>query len=54
MGKHMMHYETLLKVTEAISMSKDPEDVVVTTVEACKNRVKGQGRRPVSDQQKKP
>ncbi|HSM90083.1 MAG TPA: GAF domain-containing protein [Desulfobacterales bacterium] len=43
MGKHMMHYETLLKVTEAISMSKDPEDVVVTTVEALKTALKAKG-----------
>jgi signal transduction protein with GAF and PtsI domain len=38
-----MHYETLLKVTEAISMSKDPEDVVVTTVEAVKTALKAKG-----------
>ena len=43
MGKHMMHYETLLKVTEAISMSKDPQDVVVTTVEALKTALKTKG-----------
>jgi GAF domain-containing protein len=43
MEKHMMHYETLLKVTEAISMSKDPEDVVVTTVEAVKTALKAKG-----------
>ena len=43
MGKHMMHYETLLKVTEAISMSKDPEDVVVTTVEALKTALRAKG-----------
>jgi len=40
MEKHSMHYGTLLKVTEAISMSKDPEDVVVTTVEAVKTALK--------------
>jgi GAF domain-containing protein len=38
-----MHYQTLLKVTEAISMSKDPEDVVVTTVEAVKTALKAKG-----------
>ncbi len=43
MGKHSMHYETLLKVTEAISMSKDPEDVVVVTVEALKTALKAKG-----------
>lgn len=40
MGTHRIHYETLLKVTEAISMSKDPEEVVVTTVEAVKTALK--------------
>jgi GAF domain-containing protein len=43
MGTHTMHYETLLKVTEAISMSKDPEDVMVTTVEAVKTALKAKG-----------
>ena len=38
-----MHYENLLKVTQAISMSKDPEDVVVTTVEAVKTALKAKG-----------
>jgi signal transduction protein with GAF and PtsI domain len=43
MKTHRMHYETLLKVTEAISMSKNPEDVVVTTVEAVKTALKAKG-----------
>ncbi len=43
METHRMHYQTLLKVTEAISMSKDPEDVVVTTVEAVKTALKAKG-----------
>ncbi len=43
METHRIHYETLLKVTEAISMSKDPEDVVVTTVEAVKTALKAKG-----------
>jgi GAF domain-containing protein len=43
MESHRMHYQTLLKVTEAISMSKDPEDVVVTTVEAVKTALKAKG-----------
>jgi hypothetical protein len=37
------YYETLLKVTEAISMSKDPEDIVVTTVGAVKTALKAKG-----------
>jgi GAF domain-containing protein len=43
MEKHRMHYETLVRVTQAISMSKDPEDVVVTTVEAVKTALKTKG-----------
>ncbi|MCU0561809.1 MAG: GAF domain-containing protein [Desulfobacterales bacterium] len=43
METHRMHYQTLLKVTEAISMSKDPEDVAVTTVEAVKTALKAKG-----------
>lgn len=43
MTKHRMHYETLLNVTQAISMSKDPEDVVVTTVEVVKTALKAKG-----------
>jgi GAF domain-containing protein len=43
MGKHSMHYETLVKVTEAISMSKDHEDVVAITVEAVKTALNAKG-----------
>ncbi|MCU0539466.1 MAG: GAF domain-containing protein [Desulfobacterales bacterium] len=43
MEAHRMHYQTLLKVTEAISVSKDPEDVAVTTVEAVKSALKAKG-----------
>jgi GAF domain-containing protein len=43
MEKHVMHYETLLRVTQAISMSKDPEDVVAATVEAVKSALKAKG-----------
>lgn len=43
MEKHAMHYETLLRVTEAISMSKDPDDVVAVTVEAVKTALKAKG-----------
>jgi signal transduction protein with GAF and PtsI domain len=34
MENHVMHYETLLRVTNAISQSKDPEEVVLITVES--------------------
>ena len=43
MEKHRMHYETLLKVTQAISMSKDSENVVVATVEAIKTALEAKG-----------
>jgi GAF domain-containing protein len=43
MEKHAMHYETLRRVTEAISMSKDPDDVVAVTVEAVKTALKAKG-----------
>ena len=36
MEKHVMHYETLLRVTDAISQSKDPEEVVLLTTESVK------------------
>jgi len=34
MENHKMHYETLLKVTDVISHSKDPEEVVLLTAES--------------------
>ncbi|OQY60424.1 MAG: histidine kinase [Desulfobacteraceae bacterium 4572_88] len=36
MKKQLINYETLLKVTKAISHSKDPEEVVLMTVESVK------------------
>jgi signal transduction protein with GAF and PtsI domain len=36
MEKHTIHYETFLKVTRAISESKDPEEVVLMTAESVK------------------
>ncbi len=43
MNKQLLNYETLLKVTNAISHSKDPEEVVLMTVESITRalRVKG-------------
>jgi len=32
MGKHSMNYETLLKITKALSMSKDPKEIIRITV----------------------
>ena len=37
MKKHVIHYETLLRVTRAISASKDPEEVVLMTAESVKS-----------------
>ena len=36
MKKQLINYETLLKITSAISATRDPEDVVVLTVESVK------------------
>ncbi len=36
MKRHLINYETLLKVTRAISSAKDPEDVVMVAVESVK------------------
>lgn len=37
MEKHFIHYETFLRVTRAISESKDPEEVVLMTAESVKS-----------------
>jgi len=34
MEKHTLHYETILRLTSAISQSKDPEEVVLMTAES--------------------
>ena len=36
MKKQTINYETLLKITGAISATRDPEDIVVLTVESVK------------------
>ncbi len=43
MEKKLNNYDTLIKVTKAITMTKDPEEVALVTVEAVKSalRVKG-------------
>ena len=43
MEKHVMHYETLIDVTNAISQSKDPEEVGLITVESLKTALKVKG-----------
>ena len=43
MKKKLINYETLLKVTKAISHSKDPEEVVLMTVESTKTALGAKG-----------
>jgi len=43
MKKQLINYETLLKVTKAISHSKDPEEVALMTVESIKTALDVKG-----------
>jgi GAF domain-containing protein len=43
MKKQLLNYETLLKVTKAISHSKDPEEVVLLTGESIKTALEAKG-----------
>jgi GAF domain-containing protein len=43
MKRQLINYETLLKVTRAISHSKDPEEVVLMTVESIKTALETKG-----------
>ena len=43
MKKQLINYETLLKVTKAISHSKDPEEVALITVESIKTALGAKG-----------
>ena len=43
MDKHVMHYDTLLRLSRAISMSKDPEEVALMTVESVKTALDAKG-----------
>ena len=43
MKKHLINYETMLKVTNAISHSKDPEEVALMTVESIKTALDTKG-----------
>ena len=36
MKKKIINYETLLKITKAMSMSRDPEEVISLTVKSIK------------------
>ena len=43
MKKQLINYETLLKITKAISHSKDPEEVALMTVESIKTALDVKG-----------
>ena len=43
MKKQLLNYETLLRVTKAISHSRDPEEVVLMTVESIKTALEAKG-----------
>lgn len=43
MDKHVMHYDTLLRLSRAISMSRDPEEVALMTAESVKTALKSKG-----------
>ena len=43
MKKQLINYETLIKITEAISATRDPEEVVVLTVENVKSAMDVKG-----------
>lgn len=43
MNRQLLNYETLLKITKAMSMSKDPEKVVRLTVENIKEALEVKG-----------
>ena len=43
MKKQLLNYETMLKVTKAISHSRDPEEVVLITVESIKSALEAKG-----------
>ena len=43
MRREIMNYETLLKITKAISMSRDPEEVTLLIVESVKTALEAKG-----------
>jgi signal transduction protein with GAF and PtsI domain len=43
MDKHRINYETLLKVTRAMSMSRDPEEVILLSVESIRKALEFKG-----------
>ena len=43
MDEHTMYYDTIIKLTTAISQCKDPEDVALITAESVKTAFKAKG-----------
>lgn len=43
MDEHTMYYDTIIKLTTAISQCKDPEDVALVTAESVKTAFKAKG-----------
>jgi GAF domain-containing protein len=43
MDKHLVNYDTLIKVTRAISMSKDPEEIAILAVNSIKRALSVKG-----------
>lgn len=43
MNRHGMHYDTLLRLSRAITMSKNPEEVALMTVEGVKTALSAKG-----------
>jgi GAF domain-containing protein len=43
MKKQLLNYETMLKVSKAISHSKDPEEVILMTVDSIKTALQAKG-----------
>ena len=43
MKKQLLNYETMLKLVKAISHSRDPEEIVLMTVESIKTALDAKG-----------
>jgi hypothetical protein len=43
MRKELMNYETILTITKAVSMSKDPEETALLVVESVKRAMEAKG-----------
>jgi len=43
MEEHALHYDTIIRLTEAISHCKDPEEVALITAESVKSAFKAKG-----------